>query len=442
MKKIGVLGSLVALGVGSALGCSAADGSNRPGLTEGDGGSSAQGGAAGSSGNSGSSGASSGTGNKGGTGMIEVGGSSGSTSGAAGSSAPVCNALTAHSTLIVPTVLLLVDNSSSMFQQNGTTVTAWGLLYDALMANDGVVKPLASQIRFGFTSYKGFMASGEDDPACATMTPATPSFALDNYAAINTVYSMLGSEDHNGAKWETPTGHAIDVVTPALAAFTADPPGPKYILLVTDGNPNTCKTIDPQCGQDRTIAAVQAAKAQGIGTFVIGIGDIVTNPDSGCTAGKMRCGEDHLQDVANAGMGLPVQAPPDEYKYEGCIANEGGTLTATYAASGETPGTAEYFATNDPAELRESLSKVLFGVASCTFDLDAVVTGDPTRSSVTLDGAPLTYGDTASGWTLEMNKYQVTLQGSACDTYRSGEGHDVSIEFLCDEMGTPVAEPR
>jgi hypothetical protein len=432
MKKIGVLGWLFAVGFGSALGCSASDASNRPGLTEGDGGSSAQGG------NSGSNGATSGTGNHGGTSMIELGGSGGATSGGSGS-APVCNALTATSTLIVPTVLLLVDNSSSMFQQNGSTVTAWSLLYDALMdPKDGVVKSLASQIRFGFTSYKGFTASGEADPSCATMTPSTPSFALENYDAINTVYSMLGSENHD-TKWETPTGHAISVVTPALAAFSADPPGPKYILLVTDGNPNTCKTSDPQCGQDRTIAAVQSAKAQGIGTFVIGIGDIVTNPNSGCTAGKMRCGNDHLQDVANAGVGLPVQAPPDDYKYERCIAEEGGTLTAAYAAAGETPGTAEYFATNDAAELSKNLSQVLFGVASCTFDLDAVVTGDPTRSNVTLDGAPLTYGE---GWALEMNKYQVTLQGSACDTYRSAPDHVVSIEFLCDEMGMPVAEPR
>ena len=172
------------------------------------------------------------------------------------------------------------------------------------------------------------------------------------------------------------------------------------------------------------------------------IGDIVTAPDNGCTSAQSRCGNDHLQDVANAGAGLPVQAPPADYKYQPCVQNESGEVTATYAAAGETPGAAAYFATNDAAMLRTHLGDLLFGVASCTFDLDSIVTGDPTRSSVTLDGMPLAYGDTAGGWTLEANKYQVTLQGSACDTYRSGMGHEVSIVFTCDEMGVRVAEPR
>jgi hypothetical protein len=413
MKTLSALRWLLPLGLGTALGCGDAGGGGM-GLNDGVGAS--MGGSSGSAGSVGGGGTTSGGTGKGGSGTIQVGGSGGGSSGNAGAG-PVCNSLTAKSTLIVPTVLLLVDNSSSMFDENGSPVTAWSLLYDALMApTDGVVKPLASDIRFGFASYKGHQASSETDMACATMTPATPTYALDNYAAIDTVYKMLGSETNNGTKWETPTGHAIMRVLPSLVAFQADPPGPKYILLVTDGNPNTCETIDPQCGQDRTIAAVQAAWAQGIGTFVIGIGDIVTSPDNGCNS-QSRCGKEHLQDVANAGMGLPVQAPPADYKYQPCVQNETGDVVATYAAAGETPGAAPYFATNDGAMLRQNLGDLLFGVASCTFDLDAVVTGDPRRSSVTLDG-------------------------SACEKYRSGDGHDVSIQFLCDEMGMPVAEPR
>ncbi len=428
-----------------AVGCGDAGG-NGVGAGIADGGTSGSGGASGSSGQTGGvggGGTTGATGNQGGSsGTINVSGTSGSTSGASGA-APICNSLTAKSTLIVPTVLILVDNSSSMFDENGSPITAWKLLYDALMdPTNGVVSPLANQIRFGFASYKGHKASSETDPACATMTPATPSFALDSYDQINTVYKQLGSETNNGAKWETPTGFAVQSVLPALASFTAEPAGPKYILLVTDGNPNTCQTIDPQCGQDRTIAAVQAAKAQGVGTFVIGIGDIVTQPDNGCSSGQARCGNEHLQDVANAGAGLPVVAPPMDYVYQPCVQNEGALLTATYAAAGETPGAAPYFATNDGATLRTQLSDLLFGVASCTFDLDAVVTGDPTRSSVTLDGAPLTYGDTAGGWVLEENHFQVTLQGTACDTYRAGADHEVLIEFKCDEKGIPIAEPR
>jgi len=328
-----------------------------------------------------------------------------------------------------------------MFEMTSGGTTAWKLLYDAMMAANGPVKTLGDVIRFGFASYKGHLGTSETDPACATITPATPAFSTGAYDAIDAVYGPLGSEVNNGPKWETPTGHAIATVTPDLVAFTADPPGPKYILLVTDGNPNTCQTLDPQCGQDRTIKAVQDAYAQGVGTFVIGIGDIVAQPNNGCTASTMRCGNDHLQDVANAGVGLPVTAPPDSYKYEGCVANEGGVLTATYAAAGETGGNATFFATNDPAALSANLATLLSGVQSCTFDLDAIVTGNPAVGVVTLDGTTLTYGDTAAGWTLEDNKYQVTIQGSACDTYRSGRDHHVVANFPCD-MGKPIAEPR
>jgi len=375
-------------------------------------------------------------------GSISVSGSSGDGSGGTGGNN--CDPLDATSNRIVPTVLILVDNSSSMFEPlMSNTTTAWKLLYDALMdPTNGVVEPLQNDVRFGFASFKGHAGSSESDPACATMTPDTPAFALGSYDAIKQVYDQLGMDSGQGKGWETPTGHAIDVVTPALVAYSADPPGPKYILLVTDGNPNTCKTTNPQCGQDRTIKAVQDAYAAGVGTLIVGIGDIVEQPNNGCNQDQSRCGDKHLQDVANAGAGLPVQAPPSDYQYQPCVASEtGGMFTAAYATADQTPGTAPYFATNDASELRANLQKVLNAVQTCTFDLSANVTGNPALANVTLDGTPLTYGDMAAGWTLEDNKHQVTLEGSACDTYRANPGSKFHASFPCD-MGKPIAEPR
>lgn len=419
--------------------CSAGGGGKNSGLTD-DGNTPAAGGSAGTVAATGGSGATGGSTSAGGSGMIELGGSSGDNAGTAG--APICQGLMATSTQLTSTVLILVDNSSSMFDKTSTGSTSWKLLYDALMdPNTGAVPALQGQIRFGFASYKGHQAASEDDPACATITPTMSNFALNNYDAINKIYTQLGNETNNGANWETPTGYAIKTVAPELAAFKSDPPGPKFILLVTDGNPNTCETINPQCGQDRTIKAVEDAFAQGIGTIPIGIGDI-TLSDDGCNVMQARCGNDHLQDIANAGAGLPVQAPPAEYKYQPCIQGEGGTLTATYVDAGQTTGTAKYFTANDSATLQQKLGEALMAVQSCTFDLDAIVTGNPAGGVVTLNGNALTFGDTTSGWTLEANKYQVTLQGTACYTFRTSPGSTLNVEFPCDKMGKPIAEPR
>jgi hypothetical protein len=442
MTKLRTFFALGPLGLALLGACSASGGGKNLGLTA-DGGSSATGGSGigvgGSSGGSAATGTGGGASAEGGTGgTITLNGGS---SGSGGSAGAECDPLTAVSKQLVPTVLILVDNSSSMFDMRGTAPTSWQLLYNALMdPNTGPVKKLQDKIQFGFASYKGHQGTSEADPACATITPTMSTFSLNNYDAINQVYTELGSEVNNGSHWETPTGHAIATVAPELAAVVTDPPAPKYILLVTDGAPNTCQTLDPQCGQDRSIKAVEDAYAQGIGTIPFGIGDLVLGQD-GCNVAQCRCGNDHLQDLANAGAGLPVQAQPADYKYQPCVSGEGGVLTATYATADQTPGMAPYFSTNDAADLQTKLAQVLNAVESCTFDLNAIVTGNPAGGVVTLNGNPLTFGDTMGGWTLESNKYQVTLQGSACDTFRAQAGSTLDIAFPCDN-GKPIAEPR
>ncbi len=357
-----------------------------------------------------------------------------------GGTGNICDHLMVETKPVTPTVLILVDNSSSMFEPRADL---WDALYNALMATDGPVATLQDKIRFGFASYKGLanngqpVATSETDPACAEVTEVP--YSLDNYTAIDTAYTELGMEYVQGVKWETPTGHAISRVVPGLVAYEADPPGPKFILLVTDGNPNTCRVLDPQCGQDQTIKAVQDAFVAGIGTFVLGIGDIV-GANTGCVPAQMRCGINHLQDIMNAGQGQPVVQPPADYVYQSCVAGPAGgagVLTATYSATG---GTLMPLTATNPAAIAPALEALLTGFVSCTLDMNAIVTGDASAGTVTVTpmggaGRGVTINNQADGWVLESNNYQVTLTGQACEDYKVGAV--VDIQFPCD-----VAEPR
>lgn len=320
--------------------------------------------------------------------------------------------------------MVLVDNSSSMFEPRETL---WDLLYKSLMdPTEGVLKPLESKVRFGFASFKGFdLGVPEEDPACAEIRQVP--YALDNYQAIDELYRQLGTEWTPSARWETPTGHAINRVVAELDAYLADPPGPKHIVLVTDGNPNTCQVANPQCGQDLAIKAVQDARTKGITTWVVGIGTIIGN-DPGCQPVWGRCGPDHLQDLANAGQGLDVILPPEQYIWQNCADRYGRVLQASYSL---TPGMAPFFSATNASQLESALRGLLTGVVSCSVDMNALVTGNEALGKVTLAGEEVLLGD-PNGWILEVNRYQVSLQGAACERFKSlMPGEKLDIWFPC-----------
>lgn len=86
---------------------------------------------------------------------------------------------------------------------------------------------------------------------------------------------------------------------------------------------------------------------------MLGLGDIVANPNNGCMAGA-RCGEDHLQDLANAGVGLGVAVPEEAYSFSRCVMDEGG-LKAAYTTGGSAP----FYDGATRAELRAGLESIL-----------------------------------------------------------------------------------
>lgn len=280
----------------------------------------------------------------------------------------------------IPTVLLLIDQSGSMTTQFGD-VDRWQAVYDALLApQGGLVPELEGEIRFGMALYTSF--EGDQGGECPVITATAP--ALDNYAAIAASYEASQPED------ETPTGESIAAVTPTLVMDPAE--GNKIIVLATDGEPDTCAEPNPQNGQEASVMAAAAAFDQGVRTYVISVGDEVS--------------DQHLQDVANAGVGVGPGDPD-----------------------------APFYKADDAQALAEAFATIVDGVRDCKLTLDGKVTeGGQEQCTVYVNGMTVPYG-VEDGWQLN-NPSEVELVGDACDAIQSGEVQ-VSIKCACGVVEPP-----
>lgn len=393
---------LFGLAAASCVACSAGGGGGSGGPNK------SSGGAAASSVSAGGAGA----------GAASEGGSAGSTT------APVfhvdagsgkmsgCNDINVGFEKIIPTVLLLVDESGSMSDNKyptGGTQTRWRVLHDALLADGGLVQRLSPEVRFGFMGYVG-----DGTAATCPILARTNIFPVSTDAtALTAVRGVYPEERPNlSYKGDTPTGAAMRAATKALADFTE--PGPKYIVLATDGDPDTCARPDPQCGQEEAITAAQDAYTGGIGTFVIGISDDVASW--------------HLQQMANAGKGLDV-APPDAGFYNNCPRDP--AVAPRYAA-GMPAQNAKFYKPADGAELAQALATILNSARTCTFALKGKVTaGKESLGRVRLDGVDLGY-QAPDGWHLT-DPQTIEISGASCDKIKS-TSKLLEVSFPCDSI--------
>jgi hypothetical protein len=290
--------------------------------------------------------------------------------------AGVCSSLSIHFTPVVPTVMLVVDRSGSMRADYGGP-SRWDALYTTLMEpTSGIVTRLADEVRFGLLLYSGH--DGDPDGPCPILHDVAP--AQDNVAAIDAVYGGIVPGEG------TPTGAAVAAATPMIDAVAE--PGPKLLILATDGLPDTCGAPSEDSSaqaRGRVLSAVGAAHDLDITTYVIGVGPDISS--------------EHLQEVANAGRGMPP----------------GG------------PDSATYYRALDAAALVDAFQDIVDGARGCVFELDKPVDPDIAQGSVTLDGEPLEAGTDwhlSDGGTLE-------LLGAACDTILAGGDHTVEATFTC-----------
>jgi hypothetical protein len=308
-------------------------------------------------------------------------------SGPGGPRPGACADTVVQTTRTTPTVMLIVDQSSSM-EENFDNGTRWDVLRDFLLEQPtGLIADLQAQVNFGLAMYSarsddnGQPAQGEVCPIVTTVVPAA-----NNYAAIEQAYRAAEPID------DTPTGDSIDAVLGDLGISDPDDQAnPMVFVLATDGEPDRCEELDPQNGQAEAIAAVERAYSYGIRTFVISVGE-----------GELSA--QHKQDIANAGLGR-MPGDPD----------------------------AEYWVAGNDQSLRAALTSIVGGQLGCEITLNGRVEGgDPCLGSVALNGRQLECGD-ENGWEL-VDPEHIRLLGSACDQLKSDDDVFLDVSFPCEVL--------
>jgi hypothetical protein len=334
--------------------------------------------------------------------------------------ADACASATVDFTPQPPNVMLVVDRSGSMADEldpaNLPGLQRWQAAREALVnATTGVVPVVQAEVNLGLTLYTAPTGDPPRVGHMATVGTADPDYietstcpflvqvpiAPNNFAAIEAAYrpitmyfdpAAMGQQGRPAGA--TPTGESVQAVIPVLQAL--DPvafPGPKAIVLATDGEPNGCGTNTPQNqGRMNSVNAVQAAFDAEIRTYVISVGDDV--------------GLDHLRELANIGQGFPANDPMDRF----------------------------YLAT-DPTALAAALRAIFTDVRSCAVMVDGMIDASKAGTgSVTIDGMPITFDD-PNGWRVN-SPTEIELVGTACELIKMGQ-HEVNISFPCGVIEPP-----
>jgi len=297
----------------------------------------------------------------------------------------VCADVVVEAARVTPTVILVIDQSSSMTEDFGGAGSRWDVLKDFLLATpDGLIASLEDQVEFGLALYSAESRDGgSGGPAigeCPRLTQVSPG--PNNFDAIRAVYRPADVIE------DTPTGDAVDAVLDSILGAPDPDPDPTILIIATDGEPDRCEELDPQNGQEEAIAAVERGVSSGIRTFMISVGDDVSRS--------------HMQDMANAGVGLGAG------------------------------GSADYWVAGDDASLRRALEEIVGGVLSCDITLNGVIedTAEACTGTVRLNGRALACDD-ADGWEAT-GPSSIRLLGAACRELTTTRGAVLEASFPCD----------
>jgi hypothetical protein len=205
-----------------------------------------------------------------------------------------------------PKVMLLLARSGGMFELPAPEANWWSAVRVALLEGDTpLVEEYDSRLDLGV---RVFYRETTQDPSSETCPLAIEE---QTGADPSDIANLLddAQADHEAAVSQE---IKIDAPLPETIASTAaalGTTGRRVIVLVTTGLPDTCSVIDSLCAMDPSVAAVQAARAEGIEVYVLGLGendnvdwDYNVVPQVGYTG--------FLAALADAGSGSKVAGPP------------------------------------------------------------------------------------------------------------------------------------
>lgn len=300
----------------------------------------------------------------------------------------VCEEVGVRATPTTPDMLIVLDRSASMTDGDRWT--------HSVAAVQSITGQLDGAIRFGLMLFPEYIdCSKAPDPLQCILDTVIGSDGTCAAGKINVPIALDAADDIAGIldtatpDGGTPTSASLDVALTQLTAGSADPdatPAPKFVLLVTDGQPScpngmglsTATSEERQADRELTVASIDKLKEAGVTTYVIGY---------------------DTQEFADA---------MDEFARHG--------------------GTDHHRAVENEAELLTEFQQIAGEVVSCSFVLE-MEPPDPSYVLVTLDDQQVNLND-ENGWTISGRT--VTLSGAACDKLRDGTDHKLLAQVLCE----------
>jgi len=318
----------------------------------------------------------------------------GGSDGSGSSDGDGCDKTVVQSRPTTPDMLIVLDRSASMAPSgNESRTDRWRGSMEAVVE---VTAALDEGIAFGLMTFPaargggGRLGPGDVTLQCAPGTLDVP-LGLGKGGEIARALGRMGPGGF------TPTAATLEAALSAIGSpTTADQAvtPPKYVLLVTDGDPNCSEdfgglvgggvTADPKA-REATIAAIERLTDEGVQTYVVG--------------------------------------------YQTAQSSFAGQLDRMAAAGGT--GDKKHRSVESGSELTRAFEELTGRALSCSYELSAPV-DDASRVLVTVDGKPRALDRTADGWTLGGDRRTVTLTGAACDAAQRGA--QFAIEVVCEPV--------